>query len=335
MSQPMRFTGFMAGAVIAFCPLIGAAQEAPEPPEGFPERPLEIIVPYGTGGGSDQLSRAMANAIEEVSGTSVQVTNKPGGGGLAAIPDFMGAPKDGYTMLESIDAVATNYASGRMEQHPTKDMEPLAIAQITFNQLYIRPDDDRFSNFEEFVDYAQENPGVVTIANVGNKGSMERINMHLLEQDLDFETKQIAFDEPSERYASVIGGHIDALFEQPGDVRQFLEADRLEPIVTFFESRPDAFSEVPTHSEVGADFTALNRFRGFWTHPDVPQARKHYLEELVGAAWETDSFQEFNRTKFMHLVNSYRDTEGATELINNAIDTYTQVYEEIGIETRN
>lgn len=334
MSRAMRFTGFMAGAVIALCPLVGSAQEAPEPPEGFPERPLEIIVPYGTGGGSDQLSRAMANAIEEVSGTSVQVTNKPGGGGLAAIPDFMAAPKDGYTMLESIDAVATNYAAGRMEQHPTEDIQPLAIAQITFNQLYIRPNDDRFSNFEEFVAYAQDNPGKLTVANVGNQGSMERINMFLLEQDLDFETKQIAFDEPSERYASVIGGHIDALFEQPGDVRQFLEADRLKPIVTFFDSRPSAFSEVPTHSEVGADFTALNRFRGFWTHPDVPEARKAYLEALIGAAWQTDSFQEFNRTKFMHLVNSYRDSEGATQLINNAIETYTKVYEEIGIETR-
>lgn len=328
MSIARHLTTALTAAAVSLAPALGAAQDKPD---DFPERPLQIIVPYGTGGGSDQLSRAMASAMEEVTGTPVQVVNKPGGDGMAALPDFMAAPKDGYTILESIDAAVTNYASNKMDMHPAEDWWPLCITQITFNQIFIRPDDNRFSNFEEFVDYAQENPGEVTIANVSNKGSMERINMLLLQEDLDFETNQISFDKPSERYASVIGGQIDALFEQPGDVKQFLDAGQLKPIVTFFDSRPDAFSDVPTHSQVGADFTPLLRFRGFWTHPDVPDERKRYLEAVCKKAWNTDSFQEFNRSKFMHLINSYRDHEGAKELLSNAVDTYIDVYEDIGL----
>lgn len=328
MSIVHRFTTALAAAALALSPALAVGQDKPA---DFPERPLQIIVPYGTGGGSDQLSRAMAGALEQVTGTPVQVVNKPGGDGLAALPDFMAAPKDGYTILESIDAAVTNFASGEMDMHPAKAWEPLCIAQITFNQIYIQPDDERFSNFEEFVAYAKANPGDVTIANVSNRGSMERVNMLLLQEELGFETNQISFDKPSERYASVIGGQIDALFEQPGDVKQFLDAGQLKPILTFFESRPDAFSEVPTHNDVGADFEALLRFRGFWTHPDVPEERKRYLERACREAWNTEQFQEFNRNKFMHLINSYRDTEGARKLLRNAVDTYIDVYEDIGL----
>lgn len=328
MSITTRFTSFLVGSIVALSSFVASGQEKPD---DFPERPLEIIVPYGTGGGSDQLSRAMAQAIEEVGGTPVQVTNKPGGGGLAAIPDFLVARPDGYTMLEAIDDVATAYAEGRLEQNPTEDMQPLAIAQITFNQIYINPEDDRFSNFEELLAYAQENPGQVTVANVGGQGSMERVNMLLLEEALDFETEQISFDEPSERYAAVVGGQIDVLFEQPGDVRQFLDAGQLKPVLSFLDERPEAFSDVPTHGEVGADFSALNRFRGFWIHPDVPEDRKRYLERVLAKAWETEGFQEFNESKFMHLVNSYRDSDGARELIDQAIETYIEVYEKIGL----
>lgn len=328
----MRLSNRVAALVAAAAVTFGAfGAMAQEKPENFPERPLRIIVPYGEGGGSDQLSRAMAEALQQVIDTPVQVVNKPGGGGLAALPDFMAAPKDGYTILESIDAAVTNYASQKMDMHPAEDWWPLAITQITFNQLYIRPDDDRFSNFEEFVAYAKDNPGELTIANVGNKGSMERVNMLLLQRELGFETKQIAFDKPSERYANVIGGQIDALFEQPGDVKQFLEADKLKPILTFFDERPDAFSEVPTTADVGADFTPLLRFRGFWTHPDVPDARKRYLEAKIKDAWNTEGFQEFNRSKFMHLVDSYRGHEGARKLLDNAVETYIDVYEKIGL----
>src|SRR5699024_4778586 len=90
-----------AGAVAMLAGPLAA--ETLENPDGFGSRPLTMIVPYGAGGGSDQLARAMAQAMEEVAGLSFQVVNKPGGGGTAAIPDFMLARADGYTVLEAID----------------------------------------------------------------------------------------------------------------------------------------------------------------------------------------------------------------------------------------
>lgn len=325
----MRMT-LLAAAVAAGS--VGAtAALALDKPADFPERPLTLIVPYGAGGGSDQLSRAWSTAMEPLIGQPFQVVNKPGGGGLAAVPDFMAAPKDGYTILQSIDDAVTNYASGRLDLNPAEDWEPICMTQVTFNQLYVRADDDRFADWDAFLAFAKENPGEVSIANVGNLGSMERVNMNLLESDLDFTTNQIAFDKPSERYASLIGGQVDALFEQPGDVRAFLDAGQIKPILTFFTERPGAFSEVPTVGEVGGTFEPLLRFRGFWTHPDVPEERKRFLEAACAEAFNADSFQEFNRSKFMELIDSYRDTEGARTLIGNSAAAYREVYKEIGL----
>jgi tripartite-type tricarboxylate transporter receptor subunit TctC len=330
-SNMLKALIFAASAAVIGSALSPQGALALDKPGGFPERPVTIIVPYGAGGGSDQLSRAMASALEKVMGVGVQVVNKPGGGGMAAVPDFMNAPKDGYTILETIDNSVSNFVSGKLKENPGKDWVPLCMAQITFSQIYVRPDDSRFPDWKAFVAYAKANPGKLTIANVGNIGSMERVNMLKIERALGFKTNQIAFDKPAERYAALIGAQVDALFEQPGDVRSFLDAGQMKPILTVFDRRPAAFADVPTVKDVGADFEPLLRFRGFYTHPDVPKERQAYLEAACKEAFNSDRFQAFNKSKYMHLIDSYRDTAGSRKLIDGAIATYRAVYKEMGL----
>lgn len=332
MKKLARCMTFMLGALIVIG-LAGplTAAEMMKKPGGFPERPLTVIVPYGPGGGSDQLSRAMAGPVEKVIGVGIQVVNKPGGGGIAAIPDFMTAPADGYTIIQHIDDAVTLYASGKIKEHPGKDWTPISMAQITFSQLYVRPDDNRFKDWDSFLKHVKANPGKVTVANVGAVGSMERVNMLLLEKELGFKTEQVSFDKPAERYAALIGGHADALFEQPGDVRSFLEANKMKPILTFLKERPSAFADVPSLKDVGAKFEPLLRFRGFYTHKNVPKDRLKYLEWAFAQGFNSDEFQAFNKKGYMDLINSYRDTKSSRQLINDAVVTYTKVYKEIGL----
>ncbi len=317
-----------AGALVTV--LAGSFNATPanalDKPAGFAQRPLTMIVPYGAGGGSDQLSRAMAKAITQVAGINFQVVNKPGGGGTAAIPDFMLAPADGYTVMEHIDNAVSAYAKGDIRENPSVDWVPLCMAQITFSQLYIRPDETRFTDWGSFLAYAKANPGKTSIGNVGKVGSMEVINMKKLETELGFKTKQISFDKPSERYAALIGGHVDVLFEQPGDVSSFLANKSMKPILSFFDSRPGEFADVPTHKDAGAKFEALLRFRGFYVKKGVPADRIAYLSDACKAGFNAESFQAFNKKKFMHLIDSFRDTKGSVELINSAVKTYKAVF---------
>ncbi len=329
----MKVLQSFAGAVSALAVLSLAlpAGALPDKPAGFGNRPLTMIVPFGAGGGSDQLARAMAKAMEEEAGLSFQVVNKPGGGGTAAIPDFMLAPADGYTVLEHIDNAVSAYAKGDIRENPAETWVPLCMTQITFSQIYVRPDDERFSDWQSFADHAKANPGKLTMANLGKVGSMELVVMQQLSDALGLEIKQIAFDKPAERYAALIGGHVDVLFEQPGDVRNFLDAGQMKPILTFLDERPDAFADAPTHREVGADFDALTRFRGFYVKKGVPQDRVDYLAAACEAGFANKDYAAFNKKKYMHLIDSYRDTQGSIELINNAVETYRDMYKKLGI----
>lgn len=316
---------FVLVALAGLFVLPGLAQEK------FPSRPITVIIPYGPGGGSDQLVRAIQEPLQKALKVPIQPVNKPGGGGLAAIPDFMTAPADGYTILQHIDDSATLYASGKTRENPAEDWIPVAIAQITFNQLYVRPDDARFSTWDAFVKYAKANPEKVTVANVGAVGSMERVAMIQIEKALGFKTTQVSFDKPAERYAALIGGHVDLLFEQPGDVNAFLEAKKMKPLLSLLPERPQVFADVPSLKDIGLDIAPLLRWRGFFARKGTPEDRVKLLERAFAEAWNSPEFQAFNRKQFMHLINSYRDTAGARKLINDDVKTYREIYKELGL----
>jgi putative tricarboxylic transport membrane protein len=258
------------------------------------------------------------------------VVNKPGDAGMAAVPEFMAAPADGYTLLESIEEAPANYAVGKLPENPAVDWWPLGMAQVTFSQIYIRPGDVRFADWQSFAAYARTSPGDVKIANVATPGAMERANLFKLEQAVGFKFNQIGFDNPAERYAALIGGAVDALLEQPGDVASFLESGQMKPILTLYTKRPVGHEKVPTVFDIGAGFDLLLRYRGFWILPGVPEPRRRTLESAFRAAWQSEEFQAFNRQRAMDLIPSYRSHEEATAMIEKSIDTYREIYREMG-----
>ena len=224
----------------------GNLPDTMERPGGFPERPLRLIVPYGSGGGSAQVSRAMAQAVTGHTGVAIEPEYIPGGSGMVGLQAYMATPADGYTVLEHIDDATSAFASGKSDVHPGRDLVPLVIAQITFSQIYIRGNETRFSDWASFVKYAKARGLRATMANVSRQGSMERITMNRIARHFGFRIQQISFDKPGPRYEALRSARVDALFEQPGDVKEFLDSGDFKPILTFLPERPRAFAGVPS-----------------------------------------------------------------------------------------
>ena len=319
---------FLAGGLALASMFVNGPLEA-KGPGGFPEGPITLFVPYGEGGGSDQLSRTMAESIQTIEPIAFDIQNRPGQAGQKVIPEFMGTTADGYTVIQHIDDAVSAYAAGSVPENPAEDWIPLAMVQITFSQLYIRGDETRFSDWASFLAYAKANPKELVIANVSYDGSMERVNMQRLEQALGFQVRQVSFDKPKERYEALLYGRVDVLFEQPGDVGQYLDSGEMEPILTFFSERPDAFADVPTHTEVGANFNSLLRFRGFYVKNGTDPEIVSYLENVFRAGFESRTFQDFNRKKYMHLIDSYRDRQESIGLIDRTVAQYQATYQEM------
>lgn len=276
----------------------------------------------------------MAQAVTDLTTVAINRDHKPGGSGTVGMTSYMAAPADGYTVLEHIDDASSAHALDSTKPNPATDLIPLVTSQITFSQIYIRTNEDRFTDWNSFVTWVKAQNGKATIANVSKEGSMERVTMKYITDATGMKIQQISFDKGAPRYGALAGGQVDALFEQPGDVRKFLDAGKLKPILTILKKRPDAFANVPSLTDAGLDFDPLFRFRGFYVHKGTPADRIEWLQWAFQKAYCQPSYQKFNDSKYMTLIESYRDTEGSRDLITNTIGQYRDVYKQMGLEIK-
>ncbi|MBX2878927.1 MAG: hypothetical protein KTR32_03290, partial [Granulosicoccus sp.] len=133
-----------AGSVFAACATDGLPATM-DKPDGFPARALTMVVPYGPAGGSGQVAQAMAEAVSGHTKVSINRDHKPGGSGTVGMTAYMASPADGYSVLEHIDDAASAHALDSSRPNPGEDLIPLVVSQITFSQIYIRTNEDRFS----------------------------------------------------------------------------------------------------------------------------------------------------------------------------------------------
>ena len=326
-------TMLSAGASHAMCVTDGMPDSVAGP-DGYPQRALTMIVPYGPAGGSGQVAQAMAQAVSDLTGVAINRDHKPGGSGTVGMTAFMAAPADGYTVLEHIDDASSAHALDSSRPNPAQDLIPLVTSQITFNQIYIRANEDRFDDWDSFVAWVKAQDGKATIANVSKEGSMERVLMKFITDATGMKIQQISFDKGAPRYGSLAGGQVDALFEQPGDVRKFLDAGTFKPILTLLKEAPSAFADVPALTDVGLDFEPLYRFRGFFVHNSAPADRVAWLQWAFQKAYCQKSYQDFNESKYMTLIESFRDTAGTAKLITDTVGQYRAVYKQMGLDVK-
>lgn len=310
--------GLGAGPLAVVAGMAGA-QELPKT-DNYPERPLTIVSPYGPGGGSDTMARAFAESLADVTGVELRVVNQPGAGGFAAVPDYMARPADGYTILQHVNFLVEGEVLGRVDFSVLDELVPICTANVAYSQIYIRPNDDRFDDWESFVDYARANPGDITVGNVNT----EMAQVELLADAVGIEVEQINFSKPTERYASVIGHHVDVLYEQPGDVGSYVSAGHMTPILTLVKGdAPADFQDVPTMSEVALeDLDVIFLTRMFLINRDVPADRLKYLQTACEKAYRSESFTQHLEDSNLDPSTSYLDSESTAELLREQLGAF-------------
>ena len=307
-------------------------------PGVYPKRPITIIVCYGKGGGSDQAVAAMQGPLSKIMGVKVNKINKPGGGGVNCLPDFQQAPPDGYTILQHGDGMASKYVSGDMNLHPTRDLTPIAITNVAPTAMFVNPKDERFvsdgvASWDKVVAYAKANPGKLNVSNINV--AMELATMGKLEEYFGVTTQQVMCDKPAQRYGAVIGGKLDVLMEQPGDVIKHVQAGKLLPVIAIWPERFKVFADTKaTGADYGLKWNPLLRIRSFWVKSDTPQEIKDYLDAVFAKAYQGDDHQAFLKRKALDIVNSYYGSKDMTKIFDEAVATYAKVFKATGQRIR-
>lgn len=309
-----------------------AAAQSLDKPDGYPSRTISMIVPFGTGGGSDQLARAMARELEDIMGVSIQIVNKPGAGGLAALPDFMIANPDGYTILQHTDGLVTGYASGNSQVQPGVDAIPICTAQVAFSMLLINPEDDRFSDWPSMVAYAKQAGDSLQVATSSGVGSHEHVSTMEVANAAGIQMDVVPFGDPGERAAAILGGHIDVLFDQADSAMPYVREGQLKAVLVLLPETPDALGDIPSLNDVGLDFEPTVKTRGFFVPAGTPEPIISYLEQACELAYRTERFQQFNVDTFHHLTRSFYNSADSRTLMATMADTYSTLFKTLGIK---
>ena len=272
----------LAGSALAVAPRLAFSQQ------GYPTRPIDVIVPWGPGGGADQLGRLTAKLMEPLIKTSLPVVNVPGATGATGMAKLLADPPEGYAMAIYI-ADTNALLAGPNPRWTLKDITPIAIMMQVPSFLFVSQNSP-IKDWAAFEKAAKDKPKQLKVATLGF-GSVDDMTLSYLENK-GIKVVQVPYAKPSERYVSVIGGHVDALYEQAGDVGQFLANKQIRPIIMFGKQRLAAFKDVPCSHELGYQ-VALPQFRSFVVKAGTPADRVKLLSDAMAKVAATDEYKKF------------------------------------------
>lgn len=259
----------------------------------YPSRPIEFIVPWGAGGGSDQTARAIAKLLEVELKTAVPVINAPGGTGTAGIIKLLSAPSDGYSIgLLAWDTLAL--LSSKPQKWSINDFTVLGVVIQLPSALYVA-ENSRFKTWADLEKEVKASPGATKVA-ISGFGSPDHITMNF------FATKGLAFKpvpyaEPGERYASVLGGHSDVLYSPIGNVRSFVEGKQMRPILMLSADRNAHYKDIVTSKEAGYDITLPQR-RAVIIKAGTPAEQSKVLQDALAKVVKQDAYVQFLEREF-------------------------------------
>lgn len=226
----------------------GAAQQVREARD-YPSRPLRVIVPYGPGGPTDTMARVVGQQLSEHWGRAIVIDNRPGATGNIGTALVARATADGYTILAHTSAFAVNPSLFRNAGYdPIKDFEPVIIAGITPNMLFVHPSVAAHT-LAELIALAKAKP--LSYATPG-AGTTPHLTAELLLKTMGgANITHIPYSSGALAVNAVVGGQVPVGSAAIPTVVPFIKAGRLRGIAVTSTQRAPALPEVPTVAESG------------------------------------------------------------------------------------
>jgi tripartite-type tricarboxylate transporter receptor subunit TctC len=262
--------------------------------EKYPNRPIDFICTWGVGGGADQMARTLSHLTEKILGVALPVSNIPGASGNTGLANLLAAKADGYTIAVYIADTLATISSGT-SRYKISDFDWIVRTQVAPSFLFVK-NDSPFKTIQDLLNYAKENPGKLKVGATGF-GTVDDITVRYLGTK-GYKMTLLPIPKPGERYASTLGGHSEVLYEQAGDVKQYLDAKQLRPLIIFAHKRHPAFPDIPCSIELGFELT-LPQFRSIVAKAGTPPERIKILAEAFKKAMETPAWKKFAEEQFL------------------------------------
>lgn len=238
--------------------------------QGYPARPVRIIVPQPPGGGFDTVGRLIADRMGKVSGGNFVVENRTGSGTLVGTDAAAKAPADGYTLLiGSISNLALNaglYA--HLPYDSLRDFEPVGLL-VSYSYTLVARKDLPLHTLPEVVAYAKANPGKLTYASAGN-GSGQHVLAAALWHLAKVDVAHVPYRGAQPAYQDLLGGRVDLFFDLSPTARPQVDAGNAQALAVSGPPRNPMHPQVPTVTETGVAQLELESWFGLFAPAKTP-----------------------------------------------------------------
>ena len=286
----------------------------------YPERPISYIIPFDPGGESDVTARFQEPHLEELLGVGVTVTHRPGGGGAVAWSEFQRtAQPDGYELIGINIPHIVGQPIQRVDAGYTTDgFEIITWFHFTPNALIVRADSP-FETLDDLIEFASENPQVVTMGGSGTF-SANHLEMLRLEREADVNLTYIPFTGTGPLPPALLGGHVTALMNYTMLGVQL--GDQVRVLAVASEERVAALPDVPTFRELGYDIVG-GAYRGVAAPVGTPPETVELLADAFGEVNEIIREQQ----EPLGFVMTHYTGQDAVDLVQRVGEDYGDILE--------
>lgn len=243
-------------------------------------QPVQLIVPYNPGGGSDLFGRMVAPALGKALQETIVVENRAGAGGIIGTEAVVKSTPPNKMLLVSDSAVysiiPSLYAS---LSYSRKDLIPVANL-ASFGNVLVVPANSRFKTFQDVLEAARKTPSKLTIGSSGAGGITHLAAEKLMEQ-AEIKLVHVPYKGSGPAISDTVGGHIDMVFTGLPSVLELLRAGKLRALAIATPNRSPYASDIPTISESGVPGFSAMISQGLFAPATMPEAEINKLNEAV------------------------------------------------------
>ena len=301
--------GALAIAAIAFA---AAADD-------YPNRPIEILVPFAVGGGTDAVARAYADSAGRQLAQGMIVNNRPGAAGAIGHQEGAKATPDGYKLTMVTPEINLAYLQGIGKARPS---DFTFIARLNIDPIVlIVPTDSPYKTLEDVLAKAKSKPGELPMANSG-KGATYHLAAIALEEKTGVSFNNIPYVGAGPEMTAILGKQVEGGFATTGEAGNYVKAGKFRLLGVMAPQRLKDFPDVPTFKERGIDLQ-FGTWRALAVPKGTPPAIVSKLKQVTEKVTQDPKYQQFFSNQYLGMV--YEDGDKLAPELEREFKFYTDI----------
>ena len=279
-------------SMLKLCVVLGlavAAQVASA--QGFPSKPIRMVVAFPPGGSTDLAARALGEKLAAVFGQPVIVDNKPGASGNIGAEFVAKSAPDGHTLLMAATSFATAPAFfPKLGWDPVKDFAPVSMVATVPIIVVVHPS-VQANNARELIAYSKANPGTLNLASPG-AATLTRLSGEMFKQAAGVDWVTVHYKGGPPAVADLLGGQSQVMFANISDVISQVKAGRLRAIAVTTAKRSAVAPELPTLAESGLPGFDASTWQAIFAPAGTPREVVQRLNSEIGKAMAAQEMKD-------------------------------------------